>query len=280
VDIESFWEYSEPAASEQRFRQALDSAQGDERLELLTQIARSFSLRKQFDEAHRLLDEVEGQLSQAGPRPRLRYLLERGRTHNSSSRREQARALFEQAWEQGQAAGQTGLAVDAAHMVAITHSGTPEAIPWNERGLDLARRSTDAKAQALVPAMLNNLAWDLFDLGRYEEALPWFEQAREEWIRRGQPRQIHLARWAVGRCLRALERFADALEIQRALEAEDASDGLVQEEMAENLAALARPQEAATYFARAYERLSQDPWMAEHEAARLARLKERAGASG
>ena len=281
MDIESFWEYSDPAASEQRFRQALDSAEGDQRLELQTQIARSYGLRDRFEEAHQLLDEVESQLAGAGPRPRLRYLLERGRTYNSGGDRDKARALFVQAWEGAQSGGQEGLAVDAAHMVAVTHSGTPEAVKWNERGLSVARESQDAKAQALVPAMLNNSAWDLFDMGRYDEALGWFEQARQEWIQRGQPRQIHIARWAVGRCLRALERCTEALEIQRALESEDeaagAADGFVYEEVAENLAALGRSDEARPHFAKAADRLSQDQWFVENEAARLASLKERGG---
>ena len=281
MDIESFWEYSDPAVSEQRFRQALDSAAGDQRLELLTQIARSYGLRDRLEEAHQLLDEVESQLPGAGQRPQLRYLLERGRTYNSGGDRDKARALFVQAWEAAQSGGQEGLAADAAHMVAITHSGSPEAVEWNERGLGIARGSQDAKARALVPAMLNNCAWDLFEMGRYDDALGWFEQAREEWIQRGPPRQIHIARWAVGRCLRALDRPAEALEIQQALAAEDeaagAADGFVYEELAENLAAMVRPDEARPYFARAADQLSQDPWFVENEAARLAGLRDRAG---
>jgi hypothetical protein len=66
-DIESFWEYSDPAASEQRFRAALAAATGDERLELLTQVARTYSLRKDFAAAHRQLDAIEKELPGAGP---------------------------------------------------------------------------------------------------------------------------------------------------------------------------------------------------------------------
>jgi tetratricopeptide (TPR) repeat protein len=283
MDIEAYWEYSDPAQSEERFRQALETASSDERLELLSQIARTHGLRGQFDQAHALLDELERQLEGAGPRPRLRYLLERGRTYNSSGNRQRARGLFVEAWEQARSAGQEGLAVDAAHMLAITHSGTLEAIPWSERGLELARKSQDAKAQALIPAMLNNGAWDLFDQGRFEEALPWFEEAREEWVRRGQPKQMHIARWAVGRCLRALGRHAEALEIHRALETEGQvageADGFVFEEIGENLGALGQPEQARPYFAKAAQELGKDEWFVENEAARLASLKERAGGS-
>jgi len=244
MEIDGFWEYSDPAGSESRFRAALATASGDERLELMTQVARTYSLRKRFDEAHRLLDEIEPRLGSAGARPNVRYLLERGRTFNSAGDAAKARALFVAAWEQGRAAGIEGLAVDAAHMVAITHSGTAEAIPWNERGLALARGSSDPKARALIPAMLNNSAWDLHDLGRYAEALPVFEEALREWTARGKPQQIRIARWSVARCLRSLGRFDEALDAQRALEKEYAAAGEtnpdVGQEIAANMAAIAR----------------------------------------
>ena len=186
---------------------------------------------------------------------RLRYQLERGRTFNSSGEKEQARALFVQAWEQAQAAHEEGLAVDAAHMLAITYSGTPDGPVWNQRGLELARASQDPKARGLIPAMLNNMAWDLHDLGRYPEALPVFEAAQAEWTARGKPVQIRMAKWAVARCLRSLGRFEQAMAIQRLLEAETQSAGapnrFVFEEIAENLLALGKPEEAGPYFKRA-----------------------------
>ncbi len=284
MDIDAFWEYSDPAASEARFRAALASAEDDEQLELLTQIARTFSLRGQFDTAHAVLDEVEQELDGAGMRPRLRYLLERGRTFNSSGAPEQARALFVAAWEQAQATGAigvAGLAVDAAHMVAITYAGAPEAIDWNRKGLALARTTDDPKARALIPAMLNNSAWDLHGLGRFDEALALFEEARAEWEARGKPPQIQIAHWTVARCLRSLGRCDEALALQEALAAEHAAagtvDGYVWEEMAENLAALGRMEEARLYFGSAYAELVQDEWLVEHEPDRMASLKARAG---
>jgi len=242
IDIDSFWEYADPASSEERFLSLLNSTQGDERLELLTQIARTYGLRQRFDKAHEILNQVEGELAEAGPRPGIRYLLERGRTHNSSGEGEKARPLFVEAWERAQAAHQEGLAVDAAHMVAITYSGRQEALEWTQRGLELARPSEDPKALALIPAMLNNSAWDLHDLGRFAEALPVFEEALAVWSARGNPKQIQAAEWAIARCLRSLGRHADALAILRELETQQVAlgsvDGTVLEEIAENLAAL------------------------------------------
>jgi hypothetical protein len=110
--------------------------------------------------------------------------------------------------------------VDAAHMVAITFQGAPEAIDWNVRGLALARDSKVAKAQALIPAMHNNMAWDLHDMGRYEEALRAFETALTEWSARDRPRQVQVAKWSVAQCLRSLGRDDEAQVIEKALDAE------------------------------------------------------------
>jgi tetratricopeptide (TPR) repeat protein len=282
LDIDALWEYGDPAASEGRFRQALETAQGDDRLELLTQLARTFSLRRRFDEAHGLLDEIEPQLSGAGQRPAARYLLERGRTFNSAGDKAGARRMFAEAWERAMAAQVIGLAVDAAHMLAITHADTPAAIEWNRRGLELARPAADLKARALIPAMLNNTAWDLHGQERYAEALELFTEAEAEWRARERQPQVRIARWSVARCLRSLGRPADALAIQRELEAEHraagSADGYVFEEIAECLAAQGQPEQARPYFALAAAELGRDAWFVEHEPARLAALRERAEA--
>jgi tetratricopeptide (TPR) repeat protein len=240
--MDAFWEYEDPGKSEAAFRTALASAAGDEALELLTQVARARGLQDDFEGAHRLLDQVESELATAGPRPHLRYLLERGRAFNSSGEGEKARQLFERAWDEAQSAGEDGLAVDAAHMVAITLAGTPEAEVWTRRGLDLAQGSKDPKAISLVPALLNNHGWDLHDMGRFEDALSVFEQAHGAWRERGKPGQIHVARWSVAHCLRSLGRHAEALAMLRELEAEGeaghAPDPFVFDELAENLTAL------------------------------------------
>ncbi len=282
-DIEALWEYHDPAASERRFREALEQAKGDDQLELLTQVARTHSLRGNFEQAHAQLDEIEPRLEHAGPRVHVRYQLERGRTFNSAGEVESARNLFGSAWELARAEDIEGLAVDAAHMVAITHGGSEQAIDWNRRGLEIARDSQDPKARALVPAMLNNSAWDLHDMGRFEEALPLFQEALDEWTARGKRQQIRIARWSLARCLRSLGRFEQALEIQRELETEHQTagtvDGYVFEEVAELLSALGRPEEAQPYFQQAYDELSQDEWFAANEPERLAQIKARAGSA-
>lgn len=278
LEIDDYWEYSDPAASEQRFRSALTTASGDRSLELQTQIARTYSLRKQFSDAHALLDTIGPQLAQAGAAPNVRYLLERGRTLNSSGDKVGARPRFEQAYALAIANGLDGLAVDAAHMVPIVVPG-PEGAMWTQRGVELARTSSDKKARALLPALLNNHAWNLYDEGRLADALPVFREAEAEWQRTGKQPQGRIATWSVARCLRAMGQVDAALSMQLALEREwataGASDGYVYEELAELYelkgdAAAARP-----YFALAARELGIDPQFVSAEAARYQRLLER-----
>ena len=273
MDVDAFWEYDDPEASEARFRSALDTAPDDTRLEILTQIARTYGLRRRFGEARALLDEIAPAVQSGGPLPRVRWLLERGRAFHWSGEPGTARPLFVEAWQTAMEHGLDGLAVDAAHMIAIVDR-EPNG-EWNALGLDLARSSVDPKARALLPAMLNNAAWDHHDAGRLDEALRLFREAEAAWLATGREPQGRIARWSVARCLRSLGRHAEALEIQLVLEREwgDDPDGYVLEEIAELHLALGRPDEGRPYFGRAAALLAEDPWLAEHEPERLARLE-------
>jgi tetratricopeptide (TPR) repeat protein len=93
---------------------------------------------------------------------------------------------------------------------------------------------------------------------------------------------VRIALWAEARTLRSLGRVEEALALQQELLREfdtlGEPDGYVYEELAECLAALGHD-EARSYFARAYETLSRDPWLAESEPARLERLRDLGAAS-
>jgi tetratricopeptide (TPR) repeat protein len=281
VDIDALWDYADPGLSEQRLRAALDGASPAERLELRTQVARTHSLRRRFDDAHRELDAVAAAPGADAPRVAVRLRLERGRSFNSAGDPLRARPLFEDAFERARTAGLDALAVDAAHMVAITYGDGDEALAWNRRGLALARASSDPAAQRWQVSLLNNSAWALHDRGRYAEALDLFEQALAQARQHGKARQVQIAEWSVARCLRSLKRHDEALARQRRLLAElqaaGVNDGYVHEEIAENLLALGRAEEARPEFARAAQLLAEDTGFARSEAARLARLRQLGG---
>ena len=279
LDIDSLWNFDDPAATEAAFRARLPEAgpeDGAAHLELLTQIARTHSLRRDFHTAHALLDLVASRMSPAQARVRIRYLLERGRSFNSAGQRELARPLFVEAWDLGRDRAEDALAIDAAHMVAITESGAA-ALRWNETALAHAERSRDPKARRWRGALYNNLGWTYHGLERYGDALDRFKHALAAREAEGVPGPIRIARWCIGRCVRSLGRADEALAIQLGLRAEceaaGTPDPYVSEEIAECLLAMGRHDEARPAFARAFAELSKIAERDELAPERLARLE-------
>src|SRR2546421_12834192 len=90
--LDEAWDFDQPVESEIRFRRQWESLPRDSaaRLELSTQIARAQGLQGQFDAAHATLDGIEKALAGQPSRVTIRYLLERGRLYNSSSKAERA----------------------------------------------------------------------------------------------------------------------------------------------------------------------------------------------
>ncbi len=278
-DFMAQWEYQDPAATALRFQALLPEARVTDlqyELELLTQIARTHSLQRQFAQAHQLLDEIEPRLTDATPRARLRALLERGRTFNSAGDKASARVLFEQAWQQGVKHEERYLAIDAAHMVAIA-APLEEQSRWHQLAMELAEHSQDKRVRGWLATLYNNQGWTLFELGRLDEAracqqkcLAWHQQHNNQG-------KAFIARWSLARLSRAqgLHQQAQA-ELSQLRDDMAAAgvpeDGYVFEELGENALVLNDPT-VTEYFARAWFLLSQDGWFKANEAERLARLK-------
>jgi tetratricopeptide (TPR) repeat protein len=280
TDFDSLWNYDHPEATEQRFHELLPGARasGDVSylIQLLTQIARAQGLQRQFDDAHRTLDEAERSLTPDLRRGHIRYLLERGRVFNSSKHRVQARPLFLAAWNEALEAGEDFYAVDAAHMLGIIEPPDKQ-MDWNLKAVEVAEKSADERARNWLGSLYNNIGWTYHDAGQFETALATFQKALQFREEQGKVKPILIARWCVGRTLRSLNRIPEALDIQRALlrayeEVGEEQDGYIYEELAECLL-LEKSDDAPKYFALAYHVLSQDPWLTENEPARLERLR-------
>lgn len=280
-DFDARWDYDQPAESERRFRELLPQAEASGNrgyhAELLTQIARAEGLQRAFAASHATLDTAAELIGSVAGRPQIRYLLERGRAFNSAGQPDQARALFMQAWELARAQHEDFYAVDAAHMLAIVEPPAQK-LAWERRALELAEASDQPRARGWLGSLYNNMGWSHHALGEHTQALDYFERALAAREAAGAVGPIRIARWCVGRGLRALGRHADALALQQALAAELAgagqSDGYVDEELGECLLALGQPEQARPHFARAHAELARDAWLAEHEPARIERLRE------
>lgn len=280
-ELFDLWDYDDPAATEVLFISLLAPAQQSDNSEylpiLMTQLARTHSLRDDFTLAHELLDQAKSLITEQELRPWVYLLLERGRAYNSSGKKEKARGYFKEAFITAELLGDDYLAVDAAHMVAIAQT-LENQMKWNIIALGIAESSKSAQARNWLGSLYNNMAWTLFDQGDYEKALDLFEKAVEFRREKKNTDRLKIARWAVARTYRALHRLNEAFEIQQSLLAETEgrglpSDGTVVEELAE-LYLMKKDPLASDYFARAYRILSQDAWLVKNEPERLARLKK------
>jgi tetratricopeptide (TPR) repeat protein len=279
------WNFGDPAGTEARFREAIAAGEdaGDEEYVLIvtTQLARTQGLQRNWKAAHETLDEVEEELEGRSVELRMRYLLERGRTLNSSGDPGASALLFEDAWALGQGADEDVLTADAGHMLAIVLPPR-NALEWAEKTMQFCEDSPDERCQGWLGPLYNNTGWTYHDKGDYEKALELWEKSLTFREAQGAPDPIFISRWTIGRCYRSMARYQDALALQHQLHEDRAAagnpgKGYVEEEIGECLLALDRADDAKPWFAKAYDMLSKSDWFVAEEPERLARIKELGG---
>jgi tetratricopeptide (TPR) repeat protein len=240
------WSFDKPEVSEQRFREALKSATGDDVLILQTQIARTYGLRRQFDQARATLAAIATPIEKAGAEARTRYWLELGRTYVSATHkpaeitddaRRRAREAYLKAFEIARAGKLDYLAIDALHMLPFVDTDQASALKWNQQALDVLASSTQPDARKWEGSLRNNTGYALYQLGRYDEALALFRSNVPLAEREGNAEKLRIAWWMVAWTLRALKQDDEALAIQLRLEQEcdaaGAPDQYVFEELVE-----------------------------------------------
>jgi tetratricopeptide (TPR) repeat protein len=278
--LRPLWDFGDLDASERRFRAALAEEPSDEgRSEILTQLARIEGLRGDFDAGERLADEAAA-LAETSGVAAVRVDLERGRLLRSSGSPEAALPLFASAFDTATHGRHWFLAADAAHMAALAAPGREGFVHWTRRGVDLAEQHEEASYWA--GPLLNNLGWEHYEAGELEPALDAFERAlaaREREPENQEP--IALARYAVGKVLRALGRSEEAvplLEQSVAWAAEEGKpDGWYHEELALELAAVGREEDAREHARLAIPLLDEADPSFPDDAGRTSRLRALAG---
>ena len=273
--LRPLWDFDDLDATETRLRQQLEHENSDAaRAEVVTQLARVQGLRGSFEDGDALLDDARA-LGDGSPAVEARIDLERGRLRRSSGEPEAARPLFESAYAAALETDQPFLAADAAHMVALVAGDRDGFVEWTKRGIELAEQR-DSASYWRGP-LLNNLGWEHYEAGDFEEALAAFERAllaREE---EGSDAQaVEIARYAIGKTLRALGRTDEAIPLlERAVawaEVAGSPDGWFHEELAEEYAAVGRNADARAQAALAIPLLERDDLSFSQDAERRGRL--------
>jgi len=277
-NFDKLWNFGDPAATEAKFRELVPqaAASGDSSyyMQLLTQIARTYSLRGKFGDAHRMLDEIEPKLTPDLKLARVRYLLERGRTYNSAGVLDKAAPVFLEAYELGASIDAWRFAVDAVHMVAIAQTEPAKQVEWNLKGIALAE-AHDQKGW--LDALYNNIGDSYLRLGEYANAHKYFHLlAERQKARSGEADMFTLKDEA--KALRLMGKPGEALKLMQdvyeKLSKDKQDDGWIREELAEDLYALDRKSDAKQHFIKAYELLSQDDYCIKFETEKLKHLKE------
>jgi tetratricopeptide (TPR) repeat protein len=233
--LRPLWDFDDLDATELRFRAQLESEPTDEgRAEVLTQLARIEGLRGAFERGDGLVDEAAA-IAGGSDVVAARIALERGRLRRSSGDGDAARPLFESAYAGALEAGDAYIAADAAHMVALVAPDRAAFVAWTQQGIDLAE--TREGASYWLGPLLNNLGWEHYEAGDFASALDAFERALRAREREPEKRApIEIARYAVGKTLRALGRSDEAIPLlEQAVgwaEREGAPDGWFHEELA------------------------------------------------
>jgi tetratricopeptide (TPR) repeat protein len=225
--LDALWDFDDPEASAERFREELISASPIASAELSTQLARALGLAGHGDDA----DAVLADIPEIAPVVAIRLALERGRRLNSSGRPEAAVPHFERALELARTEDEDFLAVDAAHMLAIAEP--TQALEHSQTALDVVSATSDERTKRWSISLHNNLGWWHHDAEDYDSALAEFELADAAARARGTLDQQQLAQWAIARCYRSLGRTAEALVIQERLLLERPYDEFVLEELTE-----------------------------------------------
>ena len=279
--IDMLWDYNNPEATATKFRDLLPLAEKSVDktyyVELLTQLARTQSLQRNFEEAHRILDTASHVMDgQNMPIAEIRYLLERGRTFNSAGEKEQSIPLFNEAYVKAVAHNEDFYAIDAAHMLGIA---SKDQLHWNLAALRLAENTTDTRAGKWLASLYNNIGWTYHELKDYAGALTFFEKLLAWRMDQKDERGAFIAKWTIARTYRSMDRIDQALALQGELLDEIQRKGLdpsgyVFEELAECLLIQGRGIEAKANFRKAYEILSKDIWLKANEGDRLKRLEE------
>jgi tetratricopeptide (TPR) repeat protein len=234
LDVSSLWDFSDPQVSEQRFRQALAGATGDDALILRTQIARTYGLRRNFVEARHILAEVEDSIPGASAEAQVRYFLEMGRTYASTAHepkdetpesKEKARLLYTTAFDKARGAHLDALAIDALHMMSTVDTEPADQLKWDLKAIAFMESSSQPEAKKWEGSLRNNVGYANFLLSNYEEALAQYRLSLAAHERASRPANARIAHWMIARTMRAQGRYQEAIDIQLRLEREWSETG-------------------------------------------------------
>lgn len=283
-DIAGNWIADDLAATETKLRSLLPTQIEEEwnsnQLQSLLQLVRVLSLQGKESEAKESLELARRKVALLPPEQfqmKIRLMLEEGRHLCIGMTPVKAQPYFQQAWTLATEKGDVYLAIESAVMLSVSQPPKFQN-EWLQKAIGLAEK-TDLEVAKLWLAQLYLMSgWHAFDFRRTEEALKYFNLALARPRDPGEMTDVIRIRWCIARCLRALNRVQEALDIQMELLSEVTRLGKVNGhvflEIAECLQAQQKQDEAKSYFESAYKELSNNGWYSDNKAPELSRMQE------
>lgn len=283
-DIDGYWGSNDLAECELKIRNALpinpDGEWSEAQLSALTQLVRVLNLQGKTEAARDSLILARKLILSRMPKDiksEIRLMLEEGRHLCINMTPAKAPPFFGQAWSTACDHGLDYLAIEAAVMLAVSQPVKSQN-EWLQRAIDLAEKTEDADSKLWLAQLYLMEGWHAYDFRRMDDALKYFNLALARPRQAGEMTDLIRIKWCVARCLRALGRVQEALDIQTELlnEITNANkvNGYVFLEMAECTLLLQRNEEAKSYFESAYKILSTNSWLIDNRNSELSRMQE------
>jgi len=170
------------------------------------QVARTYSITGNNEEAVSWLEKAEKFASPEEPSGWSRYLGVRGRIERHTGKDSLATSTFEEMYHYCSEKGLHERAIDAAHMLAITGDYEHQ-IKWAKKAIAEAEKGDIGR---WLGPLWNNLGATYEDMHEYAEALSAYRNARDYHYEYGNEMNRLIADWAVAHALRLNRQYDEA----------------------------------------------------------------------
>ncbi len=205
------------SALQELLPQALQLSDNSTYVQMLSQIALMQAVQKKFEQAHATLAIAQAACKSDDYQGLAGLTLEQGRVWQQQGDLVQAATYFHASYELSLAHNLDYHTINAAHMIAIIVPSVSDKIAWNLKALDLAEQTQDAKAHSWLAPLYNNLGQNYFDVHEYQKSLEHYQKALQLFEQDKKYSNTLFAQWTIGRCLRALQNYDQALILQQQL---------------------------------------------------------------
>ena len=277
------WDFSDPLASEKNFREKMKkhSNSAFEVWELQTQVARALGLQEKFFQAFQVLDSIQAGLEYAPVCESkdlvgIRYNLERGRILLLTEKIEDSIRYFRFAYKLAMKISAYDLSIDAIKML-LNLTSVNERIDLGLKGISIATERGNENLYSSIGELATGVGQAYLENKEYQKAIEQFMHARDIFSKLIDAENARTSRRSICIAQRGLGNYKEALLELRMqeewLKKSDNLDGIVFQEIAENLLALGHSS-SSIYFSKALECFKLQDLIADMDPKRISRIRE------